>query len=179
MREREADPRTSARIAQAASRLGAWLNAKPGQVERGAAIVLGSAFLAICLGCASFQFGGHTEVVPPAPAVAAPSDDPAITQSGTGTSRGGNEQDVFYPVPFASPPNLEVHDIIGHVVVTEQRPDRFHVKNVVHEFTWKARGVPVTATPAQPTPVSHVKFENAVPAAAPAFPPEPSAIDIR
>jgi hypothetical protein len=92
------------------------------------------------------------------------------------------EQDVFYPVPYISPPNLVVHDSFSCVMVTEQKPDRFRVKaNGPVDFTWKARGVPVPTVPVQLGSAPTVKFENAVtvPAAAPGQPPEPTPIEAR
>jgi hypothetical protein len=58
----------------------------------------------------------------------------------------GQEIDVYYPAPFASPPNLEtspVDPFFGSVVV-EQKADHFRIKSqspFVREVTWQACGV--------------------------------------
>jgi hypothetical protein len=92
--------------------------------------------LAIVLGCMSFSFGGRTELVH--------DEDGAYTQSGTLSLPGNHEQDVYYPVPYQSPPNLTLEDTWNACAITGQWPDHFRVSNArlfSCELTWKARGI--------------------------------------
>ena len=115
--------------------------------------VTGLLFLAISLGCMSLSFGGRTEVVAPEGALTRQSD----------TIHLGPAQEIFvyYPVPYATPPNLVVSDTWRDCRVVEQRPDGFRVKNMsssARDMDWTARGtkalaaaVVVTSPPSQPT----------------------------
>ncbi len=56
----------------------------------------------------------------------------------------GEELDVYYPVPFASPPNLRTETTFSDCSVIEQKPDHFRIKNpnvFSRDLTWEARGV--------------------------------------
>jgi hypothetical protein len=109
-------------------------------------------FVVICLGCMSI--GGRTEYVT--------HDDHSSTQSGQATLRGGQELEVYYPAPYAHPPNLELEKgAEDSAVVVEQKADHFRVKNTglwSRTVSWKARGVPTSsASPPAEVPVSSPK----------------------
>jgi hypothetical protein len=61
----------------------------------------------------------------------------------------GGEHEVFYPVPFASPPNvqLEGNGVNWNAIkLTEQKPDHFKIKStadfgLAQEIRWRAEGV--------------------------------------
>jgi len=57
---------------------------------------------------------------------------------------GGQQQDVYYPIPYASPPNLTIDDDMGPIVVVQQFPDHFRISNsrpFCECVTWKAKGL--------------------------------------
>jgi hypothetical protein len=136
-------------------------------MRKGIIIANAIAVLTLALGCMSFSFGGRTEVVAPHP----PSGtaDVAGEQKGNVQVAGGEEMTVYYPVPFATPPNLVIRDPAAACRVVEQRADCFRVRNTAsvvagnYEVGWTARGVQVppsnpTATPTSPVvanPTTH------------------------
>src|SRR4051794_15850307 len=100
-------------------------------------IWLGLLALILGFGCGSIQ-------------VSAPPTEDATRQRGKAVVPAGEELDVYYPVPFNSPPNLLVQSTFNDCSIIEQKPDHFRVKNnnpFSREVTWDARGVPVS-TPA-------------------------------
>lgn len=104
--------------------------------KRVAASVGAAAVLAFCLGCMSLNFGGKTEVVQ--------SDDGTGSQCGKIQLAAYEELTVYYPVPYYSPPNLQLDTGCEHFRITDQRADHFKVKNVnglTREVSWKARGM--------------------------------------
>jgi hypothetical protein len=122
-------------------------------------IVLGVLLLAgVIVGCMNLSFGERTitTYVPPA------SDGVPYTQEGTLTLRGSGTKTVYYPVPYASIPNLTLIDADGgnvreseHFVLEEQRPDYFCVRNASHssrEANWVAKGVRPAPLPEPPAP---------------------------
>jgi hypothetical protein len=79
----------------------------------------------------------------------------------------GDEQDVYYPAPYAGPPNLELTDNVDQCLVLEQKPDHFRVRNpgpFESTLHWKARGLRVAAVPVVTPPPPPVP-------AGPAHPP--------
>lgn len=99
------------------------------------------------MGCLALNFGGWSQK----------SDDPSIVaQSGSVPIPKGQEVVVYYPRPYASPPNLELEDTFHNYKIVEQRPDCFRVRNEsgTWDLKWTARGVPVqppvVATPTTP-----------------------------
>ncbi len=107
-------------------------------------------FLAICLGCLSI--GGRTEVVN--------RDDRSSTQSGKATIGAKREMDVYYPVPYAQTPNLELETSGDDCVIVEQKADHFRVKSTSHltrSVSWTARGVSSLASPAPPVQADNAK----------------------
>lgn len=119
------------------------------------AVILGTAILSftLALGCMSFSFGERTEVIrSPEPSAVAD----AAEQRGKVAVPGGEEITVYYPVPYASPPNLVIRDPGGVCRVVEQKADCFRIVNSAsltmgpYDVVWTARGV--HASPAQPNP---------------------------
>jgi hypothetical protein len=96
-------------------------------------------FIGFSLGCMNLSFGGRTEVV------TKESDSIADgVQRGKAYADYGQEVVIYYPIPYASPPNLEIeNDGKRYLHIVEQKPDCFKVKNnhVGVEIAWKARGV--------------------------------------
>jgi len=114
-------------------------------IERIVGISCGTLFLAICLGCMSLNFGGRTEVMT--------REDGPGPQGGKVRLACGEELDVYYPLPYVSPPNLETERSSDDVRVVEQRADHFRIQNTSlfsRELTWTARGVTqLTCVPTQ------------------------------
>jgi hypothetical protein len=119
-------------------------------------LVVGAALLilSIMLGCLSF--GGEThEIVhsvvsePAGPLVG----NGILEQEGSVRLPPHSEQDVYYPVPYISPPNLVLGDDASRCELVSQAHDHFHVKNADYcsrGVTWKAKGIKVLIT-GQPT----------------------------
>jgi hypothetical protein len=89
--------------------------------------------------------------------------DGLCKQAGTFELKGGEEVDVFYPIPYGSPPNVTLNCVFHsyEFVLVGQFPDHFRVKNTGHfagEVTWEAKGVrqapPVVIQPVIPGPVN-------------------------
>jgi hypothetical protein len=104
----------------------------------------------IFLGCMSLSFGERSAEAP------APDCGPLV-QKGEVTVPAGTEQDVYYPIPFASPPNLTIRDMIEECVVVDQKPDHFRIRNERKlgvsvcghvAVQWTARGLRASANPA-------------------------------
>ena len=103
--------------------------------------------LAVILGCMSVSFEGRKNIIQ--------HDDQTFSQTGKQEVPPGQELEIYYPVPYAGPPNLVAATTFSECQVIEQRPDRFRVKNTTsspHELTWTARGLkgppPVVVVPA-------------------------------
>jgi hypothetical protein len=111
--------------------------------------------LGVFLGCMSLSIGGRTYE---SCVHESTSDGELLIQEGETRLRSHSEQDVFYPVPFAQPPNLNLAEDCDDCVILCQAPDHFRVKNkslfrsTVH---WKAKGMkltPLPPPPASPSP---------------------------
>jgi hypothetical protein len=124
------------------------------QIERGLAAVGAMSFLACSLACMSLNIGSTT--------------DTSFREDGSGRQSGklfvapGQEAMVYYPAPYASPPNLELDDarVQKTCQIVEQRPDGFRVRNMSAtpiDVGWQTRGVKATATASAPTPVQTVQ----------------------
>jgi hypothetical protein len=110
----------------------------------------------ICLpllatGCIALSFGGceHAEA------------SGVLTQSGKVTCKCESQVTVYYPVPYASPPNLEIHDQARNFSLLEQRADCFRIVQVspgLPNVDWTARGVrsPATIAPSTSDPAPSV-----------------------
>ena len=106
----------------------------------------------ICLpllatGCICLSFGGceHSEA------------DGVLTQTGKVTCKYESQVTVYYPVPYASPPNLEIHDLARNFSLLEQRADCFRIVQVspgLPNVEWTARGMraPAAIPPSTPEP---------------------------
>jgi hypothetical protein len=71
--------------------------------------------------------------------------DPQL-QEGTLSLPDKEAHDIFYPRPFARPPNLTVGISSGDLVVVEQRADGFKVRvnrivPPISNYPWRARGM--------------------------------------
>jgi hypothetical protein len=116
----------------------------------------------IFLGCLSLSFDRHYP--------GEHAEEGIMCHHGEVRLAAGAEEVVYYPLPFASPPNLELTSQFNWCELVKQCEDRFIVRNTSSfQLTaeWKARGPkpppPVGPAIAAPPPVA--------PAAAP--PPEP------
>jgi hypothetical protein len=136
-----------------------------GQLERvlfsrPAAAISAALSVGIFLGCMSISIGCRTaEEAKPCP-----DDSSVLAQEGKVRSvhLASADQTIYYPIPYAAPPNLELHDPHGIYTVVEQKETHFRVR-VSHtvgstwdgdSVTWKARGVrcPPPAPPASTPP---------------------------
>jgi hypothetical protein len=98
----------------------------------------------ICLpllatGCVCLSFGGcdHSET------------DGVLVQKGEVKCGYESQVTVYYPVAYASPPNLEINDHAKNFSILEQRPDCFRIVQVrpgLPAIEWTARGVRAPAT---------------------------------
>ena len=103
-----------------------------GVLSRPVGILAGSITLLIFLGCMSLSIGCRTE------------PDSTTCQEGKVSLRKGQELDVYYPIPYASPPNLEINWDADECEIIEQKADHFRIRCKRQcEATphWKARGL--------------------------------------
>ncbi len=101
---------------------------------------------AIIVGCMSISFGGRSCEV---------HDDNVLEQEGTLTF-GPACQTVYYPIPYASPPNLTLDTPFHSLEIEEQAPDHFKVHvngSLLGPVTWKAKGLRAPPPHEPPTPV--------------------------
>jgi hypothetical protein len=78
-----------------------------------------------------------------------------LNQEGEISLAGGEERDVFYPIPFASNPNLELSSSFNQCVIAEQKEDHFRVQNKSWhdmEARWHAKGIRIGLLPVPPQP---------------------------
>jgi len=85
-----------------------------------------------------------------------PPGDGVLEQEGVVTVPRGVAQDVYYPVPYISPPNLTVDSPFQNCVVISQKADHFRVQNASGNSTpldahWRAKGIKVLLTAAPVT----------------------------
>ncbi|MBI3412225.1 MAG: hypothetical protein HY040_28170 [Planctomycetes bacterium] len=123
------------------------------------ALVMGAvAFIGFSLGCMCLNFGSSAKTEGVA------SDDGAFTQNGQINVPNRQEFVVYYPVPYASPPNLVVEpNVIAGCTVVDQKADHFVVRSdrtFPCELKWTARGVR-TPSAASLTSTSGVERANA------------------
>jgi hypothetical protein len=74
-----------------------------------------------------------------------------LSQQGKFWIGAGAGQDVYYPIPYSSPPNLQVelsqgHTNLQHMKIIEQKPDHFKIDFQSPlgggvEFRWRAEGL--------------------------------------
>jgi hypothetical protein len=131
-------------------------------------MALGAAVLstAIILGCMNFSFsvGGSEHKN---------GDEEVLCQEGETTLQPGQSLEVFYPIAYEHPPNLELSSTFNEYDIIDQRMDCFRVRNrdQLHttSITWKARG---TKCLPKPVPVEGPAITPA-PAAEPSLPATP------
>jgi hypothetical protein len=134
-------------------------------LRRRAAVLAAAVTVLIFLGCMSLSIGGRNYEGQPG----GHTDGDVFIQKGTVHVKGRCEQDVYYPVPYAHTPNLELGEDIDQYHLVEQKEDHFRVWNPgpgTATVKWKARGVRVP--PPAPVPPPVVVPEQAAP-----LPPEP------
>jgi hypothetical protein len=111
----------------------------------------------------SLQIGGKTEVHSSSP------EDEVLVQEGPLEYHGVGEQTVYYPISYASPPNLQV---TRNVELVEQKADHFRIRtdgSCGGSTTWKARGVrapkavPFVPGPPDPLPPAPVPVGGGAP----------------
>ncbi|HEV8062832.1 MAG TPA: hypothetical protein VGP68_23335 [Gemmataceae bacterium] len=120
----------------------------------------------LATGCLCLSFGGSDH----------PESDGVLTQSGEVTCGPGRPVVVYYPIPYASPPNLEIRDCFKKCSVLEQKADCFTIAEdspAVLRIDWTARGVraPTTTPIAPPAPVNQAP--NTAPEPLPVAPAVP------
>jgi hypothetical protein len=103
-----------------------------------AAVLLVSIFL----GCMSIEIGGFGRC----------SEEGVSCQKGSVTLPAGATEDVYYPVAYCRPPNLELSGPCNDYVLVDQKEDHFQVRNTDRSCSttvhWKARGVRAGPPPA-------------------------------
>jgi hypothetical protein len=136
----------------------------------------GLLLVGIIAGCMSLSFGEKSVTYAPVP-----SDGVAFPQEGKVALPAGGSRVIYYPVPYASIPNLSILDDhldkeSEELVVVEQAPDHFKVCNKGHFWAcsgrWVARGV----RPPPPAPPPAVLVPPASPAGQ-ELPARPAAVD--
>jgi hypothetical protein len=117
--------------------------------------VAASIMLAIIMGCMSLSMSIGCKTGP----------DGTTCQEGKVSVEDGQELDVYYPIPYASPPNLEISGDSESYQIIEQKADHFRIRNQCvnrrYQWNWKARGSKcppgaaptVIVTPPSPPPV--------------------------
>jgi hypothetical protein len=75
-------------------------------------------------------------------------DRERLTQQGSVTVPANSQQEVYYPVPYASPPNVQLSGpgvSQGSIQLKEQKADHFTAQCTSAHFTfevhWRAEGV--------------------------------------
>jgi hypothetical protein len=132
-------------------------------LSRPAGALGGGVIVLIILGCMSLSFGGLSIGCKTEP-------DGTVCQEGKVSMHRGQELDVYYPVPYASPPNLELSGDADKCEIVEQKADHFRIRckdpcdATPH---WQARGL--RCPPPAPTPTVIV-----TPPASPPAPPPPT-----
>jgi hypothetical protein len=94
--------------------------------------------LAIITGCMSLSMSIGCKTGP----------DGTVCQEGKVSLEHDQELDVYYPVPYASPPNLEIEGVSDGYEIIEQKADHFRIRCKVlvigrdgrTHWNWKARG---------------------------------------
>jgi hypothetical protein len=111
-----------------------------------ATLAAGVLLCLVVLGCMSISFGGKS--------VCCTDPQGPLEQKGELCLEAQGEIDVYYPLPYASPPNLTVDGPLHRVAVLDQKPDHFRVAGP-GKLKWVARGVragPAVVVPVAPSP---------------------------
>jgi hypothetical protein len=129
----------------------------------------------IILGCMSLSFGGLSIGCRSEP-------DGTLCQEGDVKLLAGQDQEIFYPIPYVSPPNLELSGDVDHCEIIEQKPDHFRIRNPKGATScphWRARGLRASVPPpavfvtAPPAASSGPPTEVPPPTSTPLPPPKP------
>ncbi len=112
-------------------------------LSRPVGAVAAAAVVLIILGCMSLSFGGlsigcHSE------------PDGTLCQEGDLKLLQGQDQEIYYPIPYVSPPNLELSGDVDHCEIVEQKPDHFRIRNPKGATScphWRARGLRAAVPP--------------------------------
>jgi hypothetical protein len=136
--------------------------------SRIAAFLGGVLSLLVVLGCMNFGSLQPAEVK-----VGAAADEPGVLkQDGKTVTRPGKDQVIYYPMPYTSPPNLQVTDGANACEIVEQTERYFRVRFPANapaqqDVTWTARGPrvaqSVTIEQNSPTPASSVVMPAVAP----------------
>ena len=117
--------------------------------SRPAGVFAGIALALIILGCMSIQIGGKNFHEGAA-------EDGSFQQCGEVRLAAGEMRVVYYPIPYAQPPNLEIDNLCNTCELLVQNADHFQIRNPAltsRTVDWRARGVkacPPAATPPAP-----------------------------
>jgi hypothetical protein len=112
-------------------------------LSRPVGALAGATFVLIILGCMSLSFGGLSIGCRSEP-------DGTLCQEGDLKLLAGQDQEIFYPIPYVSPPNLELSGDVDHCEIVEQKPDHFRIRNPKGATScphWRARGLRAAPTP--------------------------------
>jgi hypothetical protein len=121
-------------------------------LSRSVLIAAVTVFTVIVIGCMSLQIGGNGEVLTTADTPLPPNacSDGMLEQHGGVTVPDGREQEVYYPHPYISPPNLTLHGDCEHCSIIWQKRDRFCIKNTglfSRDVQWQAVGLKLRVGP--------------------------------
>jgi len=105
----------------------------------------GILFVLTLLGCMNFAIGNRMCEGP----------DGLLSQDGEVHLAGKTEQDIYYPIPYANIPNLEITDVSKPqlVEIVDQKEDHFRIRSEVSfdiNLHWRARGMRVGFLPPPP-----------------------------
>jgi hypothetical protein len=125
----------------------------------------GALFVLILLGCMNFAIGNRNWE----------SRDSVLDQEGEIHLSPGAERDIYYPVPYANIPNLELTEDFhrdGVFDIVDQKEDHFRVRSKTWfqiDMHWHARGVQVWNMP----PAAPQVLTQTSSSASPELPAEP------
>lgn len=127
---------------------------------RTAGVAAGTATILVVLGCMSIEIGTRKEECCHTTA------EGTLVQTGCTTVQEKTTQRVNYPIPYATPPNLEIDSTFDDCTIASQEADHFCVENpnaFSRKVTWKARGLRAGPFPAVPAASPGEKTETAPP----------------
>jgi hypothetical protein len=128
--------------------------------------------IAIITGCMSLQIGGRTTHQVTSESIG---EDGVFVEKGVAHVKGNGDLDVYYPVPYQHPPNVELVDGGERCDIVEQKEDHFRIRNPHGgkvDVQWKARGMRVASSHTAPAvPTAAVPPPDPPPSSASAAPP--------
>lgn len=108
---------------------------------------LGAAtFVLTLLGCMNFAIGNRTS----------PNPDGVLDQEGDVHLSPFAEEDIYYPIPYANFPNVELTETFSQFQIIEQKEDHCRIRNTTPfriDVHWHARGVRFGLLPPPPQPL--------------------------